>query len=62
MTRPTLATIASTAIAAVVGYHAVRNRHELRTLAWALTGHPADEADPTSCDPDAVRAYVGRRG
>lgn len=61
MTRPTLAAIASTAAAAFVGYHCVRRRHDLRTLAWALTGHPADEADPTTCDGDQVVAYLRRK-
>ena len=62
MTRPTKTAIASALIAVVVGYHAVRNRHELRTLAWAVTGRPRSEADPTSCDADEVVAFVGRRG
>ena len=44
MSLPTKAALASAAIAVVVGYHAVRNRHELRTLAWALTGRPKGEA------------------
>ena len=59
MTRPTLAAV-SFAIAVVVGYHAYRNRHELRTLTWAVTGWPKDEADPTSCDSEAVVAYLRR--
>lgn len=44
MTRPTAAAIASTAVAVVVGYHAYRNRHELRTMLWAVTGRPKSEA------------------
>ena len=44
MTRSTAAALASTLVAVVVGYRAVRNRHELRTLAWAVTGRPKSEA------------------
>ena len=62
LTRPSKAALASALIAVVVGYHAVRNRHELRTLAWALTGRPKGEADPTSCNGDEVVAYLRRRG
>ena len=43
MTRR-ITTLASAAVAVVVGYHAYRNRHELRTLAWAITGWPKSEA------------------
>lgn len=62
MTRPSIAALASAAVGVFVGYHAVRNRHELRTLAWALTGRPKGEADPTICDGDEVVAYLRRRG
>ena len=58
MTRPTAAALTSTLVAVVVGYHAFRRRHELRTLAWAITGRPKSQADPTSCDGEAVAEWI----
>lgn len=43
MTRPTL-TAVTAVVAVVVAGLAYRRRHELRTLAWAVTGWPRSEA------------------